>query len=261
MGRYSPAGPLQLLSAPSPLLHPDRVRHLHREQKRQAFCWSHSFERGGFTILTNICLHRLASTQAIPLDACAQLRDRHGADSKACLAPTVQTFPILLMGFRTQETLGMCTDSVRGMIDAPLVRHSKNTSRPEACSAVMVDEKKITSSSGWAVTNRTLPGLLIGDSARRPTDPDSSSRRPPTQRASKLANSNLLLFAPLSWHACLHLNSRPVLARHALSCVSACFIVSGRNICSVKLPASRWLLSCVAAESYLRSQLASIRYP
>ena len=39
-----------------------------------------------------------------------------------------------------------------------------------------VEEKKITSSSGWAVTRRTLPGFAMGESVSLPTPPLPTSR-------------------------------------------------------------------------------------
>ena len=86
----------------------------------------------------------------------------------------------------------------------PFVKHSRKTSWPALRSAEIVGEKNMVSSSGCAMTTKTLPGLLIGDSSARyrapGNDAPSSSAAASTESSAAAATRQPVLNHRLIGH-------------------------------------------------------------
>lgn len=124
----------------------------------------------------------------------------------------------------------MLTESSEQDWTLPFVKHRRKTSRPEACSADIVDAKKITSSSGCAVTSSTRPGSLMGVSASRSSEPDSHTSRKATLRLSSPVANTRLLHRLRSSGDLLLLHDAAALPPHELLDCCPCLIVSGNML-------------------------------
>ncbi len=113
----------------------------------------------------------------------------------------------------------------------PFVKQRRKTSSPDACNAEIVEAKKMTSSSGWAVTSSTLPGLRRGVSASRSKEPEFNSSRKVTPRLSNPVANTRLLHRLRSSDDLLPLYSFPPLPASKLPACSAGLLASV-NICS-----------------------------